>query len=268
MGFKKYFTALATISFGAIMMIGCDPATTSYRDYLDATVNVKGNDGVTPVSGLAFTHDWVISFTDGSTVLERFEDPSFVTGADGSYQYRSGQLDLHSGNLNADCTTVCVDYDYYYEYVCTVWDEDGFCIWYEPYEVAYCAQYGQDCDYYYPARTVKSIESAHSEITYMWGNSFVTTPSQDITFAEDAFTSRNTPQGENDTLVEMLWTQSDVFISPFVTKAAVSGKSKLARKPVARKPSIVTPSTKLSELSAEKKAKLEEVRKLWGATKR
>lgn len=269
MRFTKCLGLFATILVGAVAIVGCDPAETRYRDYLNATVNVKAGDGVTPVSGLAVqAYDWVIKYKDGSTVTERFEDPSFVTAKNGGFNFLSGELALQSGHIASDCTRVCVEESYYYDYRCVEWDLDGYCTWEEQYPVWYCTRYMNDCDYYYPTRNIDDIELTYAEITYGFGTSAVTTPSEAFTTPEQALATSKTPFGKNDTLVEFNWAQDDVFITPVSSNLAVSGKSKLARRPVARKPSVIMSLSQLDELSTKQKQKLEEVRKLCGATKR
>lgn len=264
---KKVFAAVLALGMMAAAVTGCDPESTYYRDYLNATVHVKASDGTSPVADLPVeTYDWIINFTDGSQVIERFQDSRFVTGADGGFSFKSEELDLYSGREYSSCTTVCVEWTTYCEEYCVEWDEDGYCTWYETSCSDYCSLYGQDCDYYYPARSVSQIESAWTEISYYLGNSLVTTPSETVATPATAFSSTSAPYSDNDTLVEKYWNQNDVFITPISGSSVQKpARSKLARKPIARPAAKIL---KASELNAKQLERLDAVRKSWGATKR
>jgi hypothetical protein len=232
----------------------CDgsSSSTEYNDYLSASGSVYEADGTTKVGGLGITaYDWVVSYKDGSTVAVPFDYPTSTSAvADdtfGTFAFGSTELALNSGNTAQSCTDVCVQWSVGYEEVCYLWDTEEYCAdWYgdecvdwdtdlycalpglEPYD--YCSGWGQDCEFYYPARNIHDINSAYSEITYDTGSSSsITTTSEWTTLAPDAVISETTSNTTNKhtlTTVNETWTQADEFITPFLSAASTSRAAK------------------------------------------
>jgi hypothetical protein len=247
------FTLAAVVAGAAALASGCDSEDTFYYDYLKATGIVTQVDGKTAVPNIAISnYDWIVTFTDGSTIAVPFVSVG-TTDTEGKFGFDSTQLDLHSGNLAESCTDVCLatateyedvcynwvteqgdeyctgwDYDEWGDEYCTGWAyEEGetYCSSWGTESYEYCTLWGEDCEYYYPARDVSDIASAYTEITTNIGGATYTIPSSNVTLAADAYTRNSTtaPNGE-DTIVDMLWTQNDVFASPLVIGVAAQQK--------------------------------------------
>jgi hypothetical protein len=244
---------LAFATAAAVLAAGCESGPETYDyDYLRANGFVAEADGQTPIPGVAIgEYDWVVSYTDGSTVAVPFATPGVVTDGTGSFSIASDKLSLQSGNQETSCTDVCtatdtveIDecYDWETEYgdeycadweydengdeYCADWEQDetDVCVDWEPTYDTECVEWGTDCDYYYPSRNIDDIAQAYSQISYTYGDSAVTTVSRDITFPAGAVTSTSTQlNSAGDTELDRLWTQNDFFVTP-ISHAALSAR--------------------------------------------
>ena len=233
------------------LVMGCGPGAggTSYRDFFTAIGIVVQADGKTPVASLPITgYNWVVSFTDGSTVSNPMGPSGGVTTtADGRFTFASNQLELQSGTQVNECTTVCVDWatgsddvctdwETSSEDVCTDWETDNsgndycanwetdytdYCANWVTESYDYCATYGQDCGFVYPSRAITDISSAHAEIVYANGASVVTTESQTSTLPAKAIQTASVVDANNNTLVTTKWVETDTFATT-LTPAVLS----------------------------------------------
>lgn len=248
---KQWLTLIFTslVACIASLAAGCvfGPSTYSY-DYLSATGTLYQADARTPVAGaLIESYDWIVSFTDRSTVAVSFK-PAVTTDAAGQFKFDSSKLSLHSGNEAESCTDVCVESETRYEDYCAEWTtetDDEFCVdweidsegyeycsdWeYSPGETycsawetsSYeaCVAWGEDCDYYYPARDIGDITQAYSEITYSFGgfNGFAESSTTNYP-GTSVVTNSTTDPNSGDTTVNTIWSEIDSFTLPLVVGA-------------------------------------------------
>jgi hypothetical protein len=245
---KNSFIIGIAMSATALSM-GCDTSTTEYKDFLTAAGTVYKDDGRTPAQNLAITnYHWVTTFSDGSTVGNPFTTTAVSTDSNGKFGFNSNQLQLYSGREEESCDDICVDWETGYEDVCIDWETscddycadweiddegneycadwetscDDYCADWETDSYDYCAEYGQDCEYYYPTRSASDIVSAYSEITYNDGASVVTTQSEETATPGTSLQKTSVKNGD-DTVVTEKWLENDSYISTIAsTSASVS----------------------------------------------
>jgi hypothetical protein len=123
-----------------------------------------------------------------------------------------------TGSSGGGCGTYCADWET---------QDTTYCAASVTEEYTYCDEYGQDCGFFYPARDIKDIVSANSEITFTAGPATVTTQSEATTFAKDLGVVSNNPQTQgNTTIANATWFQADKF----VTSLTAGGVSTTAAK--------------------------------------
>jgi hypothetical protein len=247
--FKKHWLTLASTGLIAgisAFAAGCFGPDTFYYDYLNASGTVYQADARAPLAGaLIQNYDWIVSYTDRSTVAVSF-NPAVTTDAAGQFNFDSSNLSLQSGNLSESCTDVCVEYETQYEDYCSEWttetgdeycadweidsegDEycadwetsagDTYCSAWSTDSYEACVAWGQDCDYYYPARDIGDISEAYAEITYsLGGGGSLVTQSSTTNYPATSVQKVSTKDAESgDTTVDSTWLETDNFTSPIL----------------------------------------------------
>jgi hypothetical protein len=238
---KRNLIVLLVLVFALIAQAcgGDGGGSTDYVDFLKAQGTVNLADASTPAASVSINqYNWVVSFSDGSTVANPFTQPGLVTDAKGKFGFAPPQLFLTSGNQEQTCDTVCTVWDTGSEWVCTDYEQDcsdycadwetdaygnDYCAdwetscsyycangYYDAYQ--YCAVYAQDCGYIYPSRLVSDIKSAYSEITYDTSTGPMTSQSVNTTLPANALSSSSAASGKNTTVTQS-WTESDTYVT-------------------------------------------------------
>lgn len=244
---------VVSMAAAALLSQGCGPGSdTFYADFLDAKGQVYASNGTTLVADLPVDgYNWVVTFSDGSTVANPFVPTGVTTDAKGEFSFSSKALDLRSGNAVEYCDKVCIDEEIAYEDVCTDWEQscgdeycadwgtdsdgnevcnawtqdcDDYCANWVSQPYTYCAAYGDDCSYAYPSRSTADIVSAYSEITYSANSSIVTTASENTDVPATSLSQTSTPAGK-DTDIARRWAQNDVYVTLVSASAAKTAKS-------------------------------------------
>jgi hypothetical protein len=246
---KRGLSVLSVVVFALVAQAcGGDDGSTSYNDFLKATGTAYLADTKTAATSVPITdYNWIVTFSDGSTVPNHFSQPGLVTDTKGKFGFAPPQLFLTSGNQEQTCDQVCIEWDTGNEWVCTDYEQscsdycadwetddngDEYCADWETscdtycangYEdfYQYCGVYGQDCGYIYPSRLVSDITSAYSEITYDTSSGPMTAQSEETTLPAMALGSSSAASGKNTTVTQN-WTESDTYVTTLTSSPATT----------------------------------------------